>query len=622
MLPRLTLVTLLGCVSSLAAQNPDGPYWTEYPKPANTTSVRALGSLAIVETPSAVHLYSGLLRRWTVQPISANATVQATNRYCLIQDLPQVHAWSAATGTVETLTVSPSALVTIGSASSSWAAAVADGNTVHGFSGFKGQWVPQTITGQLQSLSLGSHSILAVDDTACYGFSAFFGTWVPTANRTGGTYSAFRSGAMVGLSGPDELKMFSSYQNTWDVAAFPNAVSGALNAQDGHAFVTHGNELALFSTMTGNIVRRSYSAPPTVYSGRNVAAVDAQGTLTGYAPGTDAMVPLPALGTGNILIPGGSLGSYAILDSGSSLLAFSGLTGTVSPGPSGAFNATLGDCAAYVSDGAGQALAYSALSGLWVPAPTGQQALQVDGTYESILVSTPTGYDAYSARTDQWASLTSSGSLVIQTSGALAAAVDANSVDVFDPGLGRWEHQATGPSPTWSVWRLTGIAHDGSTAYGYSLFHNTWESIALQGSVQSFRANSSIGYVETGSHVYVFTANGSLSNQSRFPEFSRFATRGGVLNHMQVGPAGAAVFGVFGTDPFELDLPPLGTLRVDPATYVSAVLGIIPSDGVLHTDLVIPNDLSLNGIVLRMQDLVVPVSGSPWITNSSEPYIW
>jgi hypothetical protein len=251
--------------------------------------------------------------------------------------------------------------------------------------------------------------------------------------------------------------------------------------------------------------------------------------------------------------------------------------------------------------------------------------LAVTATFEVIVVTTNNGYEGFSARTAGWDSLAEFGSLVSQTtSGALAVVLGTGRIDVFDPTLGRWEGQSTIDPAALDIHRLTAVAQDGVNGYGYSLFHKTWETKPLQGSVVALQANSSIGYVQTTSHLYVFTANGSLSNQSRFPEFSRFCVRGGEILHMQVGPPGAGVFGVFGVASAEIPVGVLGTLRVgpDPATVFVLPLGFIPPDGALVTRIPLPVDPLFNGLELHMQDVVVPLAGLPFLSNDMVPYIW
>ena len=136
----LLAVAASACLAATGiTQNPDGPYWNEYPIPAGMTAYNVLGSVVALEAPNAIHLYSGQLRKWTVQPVGNAPTLSITNSYCIIQDGTKIHGYSSRTGKVETLNVSATAALHVGSLSSSWVAVVVDGTTIYGWSGFYGE---------------------------------------------------------------------------------------------------------------------------------------------------------------------------------------------------------------------------------------------------------------------------------------------------------------------------------------------------------------------------------------------------------------------------------------------------------------------------------------------------
>ncbi|MCA8957378.1 MAG: hypothetical protein KDC87_14985 [Planctomycetes bacterium] len=616
------VAALLGAASLSAQISHDGPYWNGYPLPANLQTVTSIGTQVVLQTTSAVHFYSGLLRTWTVLPVSSTAVVRVANRYSLVEDGLSVHAYSTATGEVQTLTVSGSAKIYQSSLSSTWTACVEDGGTLHGYSAFLGAWVPLKVLGSVKTIDTNSQSVAVVDDVNVYGFSALYGTWVATPTRTGGTYATLRNGVMALYSSPDEVKVFSSFQNTWSTAALPGAQTAVQHLGDGMLVLASGKELALISTMTGNIQRKTCTNVPTVQIGKSVAVLDDGGTLTGFAPGTDAQVALPSTGpNGSILVANGSFGSIAVIDDGTRPTAFSGLTGRTSAAPAGKYTYTLGDIAALADGQPAQSYAYSALTGTWVAVPA-KTFSNPAANYEALVLATTSGFSAYSARTGTWADLTTGDPLIWRADGAMAAVAGNQGIDVFDPLLGRWMHQSTAVSPDFKIHRLVGVSWDGSRAHGYSLLHHAWESVAPLGTFSSTRASSSIGYCQTSTHIYPFTANGSLSNNSRFPEFSRFLVRGSTMLHLQAGPPRTAVIGMFGSRPAEIPLGGWGTLRVDPGSAVVLPLGTIPLSGVLKTEIVLPKDPLLNGFAVHMQNLLIPNFSQPWLSNVSAPYIW
>src|SRR5262249_6208316 len=101
MTTRCTSILVLLLAASAAAQAPDGPYWSAYAIPANVTASRLQGSQFVAQTPTAVHLYSGLLRTWTILPVSATAQINMANDYTVVLDGTSFHAYSARTGTVQ-----------------------------------------------------------------------------------------------------------------------------------------------------------------------------------------------------------------------------------------------------------------------------------------------------------------------------------------------------------------------------------------------------------------------------------------------------------------------------------------------------------------------------------------
>jgi hypothetical protein len=439
------LALLLSCIASNGLSQSDGPYWSSYPIPAGVTRFSALGTTGVVETPTATHFYSGIHRTWNVQAVNAPVVFGPTNSYVLVQDGSLIHGFSSRSGQVSTLSTSGSATVNIGTVSSSWTAYVMDGNTVYGWSGFYGQWVPLVLQGPLQGVGIGSHVIQVADSQNVYAFSAFFGTWVAEPTRAGANYLTFRNGAVVTYSAPTEVKAFSVYQNSWQSISYPSAQAAVFDSRDGYATLSAGGgtDMVWFSALTGRLVRRQSPNPVSVTFGPNCAVLQSAGAVTGYSPATDAFVALPAIGTGSLLLAQGSFGCYALIDDGISLTAFNGLTSRVTPAPNYVpFLAyTLGDTAAFAAGPL--EMAFSALRDQWYLAPTAP-SVTVMPMFEGIVRSVSGGYEAFSARTGTFSMLsTGSGALVTQAQGALTAFVTtAGGIDAFDHRGGqRWRER-------------------------------------------------------------------------------------------------------------------------------------------------------------------------------------
>lgn len=612
-------------VLPLAAQTPDGPYWSSYPIPPGVTRTQLLGSSFVAQTTNAIHVYSSIHRAWTVIPVVAGATVTTTNDYSIVQDGTTFHAWSARTNTVETLNAPPGSTLSVGSATSSWCCFVRSGSTFYAYSAFLGRWEPTLLLGSLQYTGVGSHALCIADDTEVRAFSAFHGTWVIEPNLPGSVFYTGRNAIVMASGQPDTVKAFSAYSNSWASTPFPGATSAVVVALDGHTLVYTGggSDLLAFGALHATWSRLTSTGQVAIDNGPNVTIVRTATAGFGYSPGIDAFVPLPFRPT-NVQVAGGSFGAYAICDDGAATaVAFSGLTGVVTSAPIlDTFYWSLGDTAALGVGATGVCFAYSALHDRWEVLPDTNPGL-LRPSYEAVFAETAGGTWAFSARRCTWSLLPVMGTATVhQPAGALLGVLESDKVHVYDPVLGRWNSTSTSNPPQFHVWRLTGIAHDGMAAHGYCLFTNVWESVPLTGPVVNYRAQDLVGYVETTTHYQMFSANGSLTNFSRFPEFSRFCVRGAPLQHVQQGEPGSFVVGLFAFDDLEQPMPPYGILRVDQQAAIAVTMGVIGANGLLRSPIQIPNHSSWHGMRLAMQDVVFTPQGRVLLTNAQVPYLW
>lgn len=614
-----------GLVAAAVAQTADGSYWSEYAKPAGVTNVRGLGTQMLIETPTAYHFFSGLHRTWVVHPVTSPQILGFTNSYCLFRDGNAVYGYSTRSGRVAALPTSGSISVSIGTASSSWTAYVLDGSTVNAFSGFFGDFVPLTVTA-VPTLSVSSHIVMCTDGANVSCFSAFYGNWVTTPNRGSMRIDTWRNGSLVQFSGPDEVAAFSAYTNQWtSTLAFPASIPNTFDGRDGYASlsVSGGVDRLWFSALHGEFLFTMMPVGTATQLGPNCAMlVTPAGLVYGYSPAQSALTNIPVAGPASVTVASGSFGSYGMVDDGATLQAFSGMTATVAATPFYiASTLQFGDTAAFATGPGGLGFAYSALRGQWTQAPLVAHTA-LNANFECIVRTVPGGYEAFSARTGTFAMLNSTGNLTAPAQGAIAAVVDATGIDVFDPRYGRWVRQATGASPAMGLFRLLGIGRDaaGTQGYAYSLFTNAWETKNLQGTYQASTVNSSLGYITTSSHYYVYTANGSLSTFARFPEFSRLVTLGNPIVHINAGNPGSFVVALLSLNEAELPTP-YGVLRVDPNPFVLP-LGFVPVDGLLNSPIATPNTPSLRGIEIFMQDLLLKPDTSLALTNGQAHYLW
>jgi hypothetical protein len=606
------------------AQSSDGACWNEYLRPANTTQVRGLGSIVMIETPTAYHFFSGQHRKWDVYPVTAPTLVGLANKQCVWRDGGSVFGYSSFSARAAELTVSPNAVVAMGSLTSSWTSYVVDGDDVWAFSAFFGEWKHLGCQ-QPPTMGINSHVVSAFEGGRSHAFSAFFGEWVTLPTQGANQLQAWRNGAFALFAAPDAVAAFSCYTNTWNTIAYPTA-GVSIDARDGYASLTsNGTDRLWFSALRGVWTASSLPAGSVTTFGPAVAiAVTPAGAVYGYAPGTGLVTPIPTvpiLPTPVVAVATGSFGACAMIDDGFALTGFSGLRGTWTTAPAYVPPTfTLADTAGFVTGPSGEGFAYSAIRGDWAISPL-LFASAITGNFECFLRTTPTGYQAYSARTGSFADLTSTaGAPVMLTQGSIIGIRDASGIDVFDARYCRWVRTDTGANPTFGVHRLVGIGQDGVDAFGFSMWNHEWESIPLQGAFVSQNVNSSIALMQTTSHVYVYTATGSLGTFGRFPEFSRFQVLGQPLQHNQLGNPGSFVVALLSLTDVELPSP-FGVLRVDPAP-IALGLGFVPSDGRLYSPIPTPDVPALRGLTMHMQDVLLKPNGDIKLSNGLAHLLW
>ena len=611
----LCFVLLLSLTAGAQITPSDGPYWDTFALPGPLTApIKAVGSQVTVQVPGSVHIYTSVHRTWTQVPVGPGAVVlNSFNDQVIIQDGNTIHGYSARTGAVNTITVSPGAVVDTGPNFSSWITVVQDGTTVYGFSSFLGQWVPQTIASNTPVISTGSHIALVDDGVNTWGFSTFYGTWVP--NPTG-------AGALISTSGvqglailPNEVRGFAAQSNTW--ASFPmaGAQAASLTSQRGYALLIDGNTALFFSGWTGQFTSYVGASPLAVFADRHVAALLDGTTLVGYAAGVSTTDTITVSG-----IPGVQSNHETIMvTDGNQVYGFSGVKGAFSAPLVGSYTTSVFRSIGFAQN-ANVAYAYSPILNAWSQAPA-VNITNVTLIRNGVVLEHAGGFEAFTSRYGTWHSLPIPGGTSI-FHGAIFVAVNGNRMDVFDARLARWTTMIGNAPPTTSRWRVVFLASDGTNGYGYSLFHGSWDVTTIQGPVIQVKANSEAGFIETPTHVHVFAGYGTLTNLTRYAEFSRFAVRGTIFRIKQVGPPGSIVWSALSPAPAVMSIGSLGTLFVDPVGMVLTPLGVIPTEGMLDVAFTIPNDPALNGTDIHMQDLILPPGAAPYVTNSISPIIF
>ncbi len=610
-------LAVLGSTKGLLAQGGEGSHWNTIPLAMGTGRVQGMGTSVTVQKSNEVLFYSGILRQWTSIPVSANAKVSTHNAYAIVEDGNKVFGWSSRLGKIDSIAVSPSRKVLPGPLSANWVTLVQDGSKVYGFSAFRGKFTSISVGSSTPAISVGQLCAVVHDGVRAFGFGVGSGKWTVTP-AVGKSMNLVTSGNVGLVMSAKTAFAFSGGRNTWSMISLASTANPTLGR--GYALWINGQQVTAFSGHLGKVSSFIAKGTPTLAFGRHVAGIVDGDRVACYAATQTGFrilnMKTPILQSQSELLVISSVAEKKVI-------GFSGVTGRFSPALKGSFVLSLNEAVAYAK-GTPFSYAYSPILDRWVRSPE-LLASKVTLLRNSVVETRPGGFTAFSVRSSQWAkqNASASASMVLprRGRGSLLLITDGTSVHVWDSKLARWASVRTGTKRQIAMYRVITLVEDGVNAYGFGLFNNRWDTVSLQGPVQAIRANSSIGFIQTAKQLHVFSANGSLSRISRFPEFSRFQLRGTNLRLIQQGPGNSVAVTLLGSGA-GLTRTPLGTLFLNPLLPLF-VLGAtpIPADARLDLSLPIPADPSLSGRALHLQNLIVPPSNLPYLTNSVVPII-
>lgn len=594
----------------------DGAKWTDLALPPDFNgSVTMLGTSGVLQTSSAVHLWSALRREWTVVPVSSGAGVLQFNDYVTIEDGNTLHGWATRTGVVDTLVLAAPPVVTIGSQSSNWVSIAVLGADAWGFAAFDGKWVHQSLASAAPTVSVTQLTGLVRDGATVYGFSGYHGSFVPLVPT--GVPTIATNGDVGIARTPTEVYGFSAHTNTWSSHAFSSG--SQLVHERGYALFADGPNVLAYSGCTGAFATQQMSgAPVSLTSGRYVAAVRVGNEVASYSAGVNAfdarIFAGPTVKASDEML---------VVADAAGVTGFSCVKGAYSDPVAGAFASTVREATAWLA-GAGAGYAYSPLTNQWSLCPYPNPSATV--LRNAIVVTTSNGYFGFSGRNGDWTFHPSSSptTALAPTSGDLFLGLEGPRVHAFDPLLSRWSSVTMqAPAVASDVWRQTAVLHDGSFAHGFSLMNHAWESHALEGAAQFLDANDACGAVLTSTHVHTYSGHGSLSTTSRWPEFSRIQPLAAALPLHQVAPPGTSVTRIASLSLAAQSLGALGLQLVDPSQLVSIEpAGVVPASGLLESELDLSRAARLGGLALHVQDLLVAPSGKAWLSSAVSPVLF
>jgi hypothetical protein len=627
---RSMVAVFILLAAGLGHAQSDGPYWTTIPIPAGMTAGSTKGAYAWFRTASSMTFFSAFRRTFTTVPASAAATVSAGDYWCVIRDGTSFTAYVARTGFVSTIIV-PGGYMTNSTPSIAF---VADGQSVWAISAFGGGWVPLTVPGSVGYFATADTCALISAGSQVHAFSAYSGTW--TSYTPTEPIQWYWAGGAVGMAaGATTVFAYSAYRQHWvsypfsGTTSFAIWISGNIGVCFRPGISTGYGDPLFFSAMTETFAQ-PVTMNATVEQYDNLAVVrNATGILL-FPAATGVLVSWPFVPGSNGVITNRD---WVLVTEPGGLRAFSGFTGAAAPVAGNFWNAlnTADSDTVLAMSGplvGGTGLAYSPYVNAWAATPSTVGAGQA--CLEGFVLAHIGSYDAYSARTGTWSSIQASSVSSYQTLGgghSIAWVLDGTSMSVFDSRLGRWSTITAAAAPAVSMNGPILIAHDGTTAYGFSLMTGVWATVPLSGVPVAMGTGQSIGSqalgaIQTTTHLYFYAAPGSLSTWADLPEGRGTQPRGAQFRMTQIGPPGSLVTAAVSPAGGFTPVPPWGTAFLDLNALVGFFdIGSVPASGALDYSMLLPNDPALNDMPVWIQDVVYPLASPAYITNAIAPII-
>ncbi len=634
---RTVALAALPCLlATLPAQQPSA--WTQLTPPGGAAAARLqtlagtgrFGKLALYRDGQYLRVFSTVTGRFHAHTPSFGTTPILFDEILLVPESDRWTALAARRGVFETLLVDQPNTTR---SCNGTIAVVRHQDTVHVFSALTGRWHSRAMPA---SWNAGLRPHLATfgpnaNSTAFVGFTLFdavTGQWhdlpAPATDRLSvGSFSG--STGMVLLTRPDQSRYLATWtarQPAWQfhaLGATPPLWNLGGGGASGADFVCLWD--ASFSGLTGTLTSLGAAVAP---SNEGLVA-------TAYDTTTGLYRCLSAWGTAWVPIPAGAIGRYTSTESrsvrlfahGSVTHAFDGATGQLVTGSCdmGQFAEGGYEGRGYglVVDGAGMPHIYSTVAGDWLAMPgdvlaEAQPHRPGPATPAAAVLRTGAGVTAFSSRTGRFVPLPGSG---LQRLVASTLVDGPGTTHVFDERTARW--LSTPALPMRSVIDPHGFVAAGpTTATGYGARASRLETIPLPEPALQVVALEGGGIVRTQHHLFAFAGLPATLSLHAFPEEPLATGPGGVWRQqLRLGAGHAALHAFAPRLPGPSALPPFGTLWLDPPQAALQFLVGAPGEERVLLQTPIPSLAALRGTEWTVQALVLPPTGTPWLTDPS-----
>lgn len=592
-------------------------------------SVQLEQALLVVTQGNTVNAFSALTKTWTaITTVFGPPTNSLLNEHLVVRDGPVFYGYSPRNATFQAqFAFAPGATVVPSASPQTWHSIVIDGNHVHAFFAFTGQWItyafssPPTVTSAMN----GRFCFLVSEGSNLYAVSSFYGTLVPAP---AGAVSAGSFGNVAMATSTGMVHGFGASQNRW--ASMPVTSSPAIaagNAQCAFVSVNDGAAISLFSGNTGTFTTLPAAATASANLERYAAVFVDASNAYGYSALLGTYATLPISGPVTVI----KQQMFALVDDGTNLIAYSAAKGQfAAPIPkTGLSLLHKAQIAALMPGGSNvPAAVYSSYRNQWDSGPgIGSGTLYLTAVSAVVEESTG-GLWGWSDRGPAWI-LEAAPPMEIAVAGTsppnLAETFFARQgtmIYAFNPRTSAWRTATTtNPASLVRAHHCAILAQDGASVWGFNIWSDTWSGQSLQAAYLNGGGQVESGWATDGVRIFGYGGVGQLNTITEFPDLYRASTLGSLFRLEVNGEPNALALVAFAFGPASVPVPPYGTLLLDPATLAILAQAAIPAGGVFTLTLQIPNDPGLSGVTPHFQAGIYGPSGL-YLTNSVFPTIY
>ncbi|MFT4512755.1 MAG: hypothetical protein ACI91B_001454 [Planctomycetota bacterium] len=612
-------LVLAGATCSHAHAQAGGSAWADLfvSQGVVSTAVRGQGKLVTYDQGSTLHVFSAVTRRWHATPKSPSATVRLLNDCAIIFEPNLYRAFSSHTGRfVDLNTTGSSSILNSASHKNDSIILVTNGTELHAFSAFTGTWTSRAIAPGYAA-DVQRHVAVVHQGTTVAALSAFDNIWrehdcgtMATAISADGT-AAIASNAATTFA-------FSAHTRTWQMhEPLGNAT---FTRADDWALWFNGSAVVAYSSLRGAFASELAEVTTLAGSSDLYALLNTSTGLLAFSAVTGDLLAIAQPATSV------ELGSaVALLHRSKSVRAYSPLRQTVAMLQVKTIASDAGSSVAFVTEANGQTHAFSSFTSSWVAAPAVTAGFPATMSTTTVALQSANDCHAFAARSGQFIALGYPvQALASNPTSAPLLGYDASNLAAFDTDSERWlsRPRSGTAAPVFAIWRTSALAVDGPQAHGFGAQTGAWQSHPLAPGSTNVAANSEVAYATQANQIAACSMLPEIVSYQQFPHFRRVQPRGTTISFAAAPPAAAFAFAALAPPITPLLVPGLGALMLD--ANVAMIAPVMPTANapVVQLSWQLPAAAILAGTTLASQLLVLPSTGSAYLSNRASVQLW